>query len=140
MPTIFTRIIQGELPGRFVWRDEKCVAFLTIQPIRHGHTLVVPIEEVEHWIDLDPSLNAHLFTVAQTIARAQMLEWNPTRVGLMVAGLEVPHVHLHVLPIDSTEDLKFESARSAPAAELEEAAERLRRSLRAMGVHEVAER
>lgn len=140
MPTIFSRIIRGEIPGRFVWRDEKCVAFLTIHPIRHGHTLVVPIEEVEHWIDLEPSLSAHLFSVAQTIARAQMLEWNPTRVGLMVAGLEVPHVHLHVLPIDTPADLNFENANTtSTAAELDEAASRLRASLRAMGVHEVAE-
>ena len=70
MPTLFTRIIEGELPGRFVYRDERCVAFLTIEPISHGHTLVVPIEEVDHWIDLDPELASHCFSVAQRVGRA----------------------------------------------------------------------
>src|SRR4051794_20995574 len=59
MPTLFTRIIEGELPGRFVYRDDRCVAFLSINPLQPGHTLVVPIEEVDHWIDADPALNAH---------------------------------------------------------------------------------
>ncbi len=60
MPTIFTRIIEGELPGRFVWRDELCVAFVSINPLRPGHTLVVPRAEIDHWLDLDPELAAHL--------------------------------------------------------------------------------
>ena len=63
MTTIFTRIIEGELPGTFVWRDERCVAFLSINPMAHGHTLVVPIEEVDHWVDASPELVAHLFEV-----------------------------------------------------------------------------
>ena len=63
MTTIFTRIIAGEIPGTFVWRDDRCVAFLSINPMAHGHTLVVPIEEVDHWIDASPELTAHLFSV-----------------------------------------------------------------------------
>ena len=65
MTTIFTRIIDGDLPGRFVHRDDRCVAFLSINPLQPGHTLVVPIAEVDHWIDLDPDLAAHLMTVSQ---------------------------------------------------------------------------
>src|SRR4051812_43075418 len=71
MTTIFTRIIEGELPGRFVWRDDRCVASLSINPLRPGHTLVVPIEEVDRWTDLSPDLVAHLMGVAHTIALAQ---------------------------------------------------------------------
>ncbi len=77
MPTIFTRIIEGELPGRFVHRDETCVAFLSIAPIRPGHTLVVPVQEVDHWVDLDPASLAHLMQVAQRIGRAQMEAFSP---------------------------------------------------------------
>jgi histidine triad (HIT) family protein len=134
MPTIFTRIIDGELPGRFVWRDATCVAFLSINPLRPGHTLVVPRVEVDHWLDLDPSVNAHLVAVAQTIGRAQMDAFAPTRIGLMVAGLEVPHVHLHVVPMDDVHDLDFANAASAPdPAALDDAAARIRDALRAAG-------
>ena len=77
MPSVFSRIISGEFPGRFVWRDERCVAFLTINPLKPGHTLVVPIEEVDHWLDLDPDLAAHLMTVSQTIGWALQRGFNP---------------------------------------------------------------
>lgn len=130
MATIFTRIIDGELPGRFVWRDERCVGFLSINPLREGHTLVVPIEEVDHWIDLDDDLAAHLLLVAKHIAAVQQQVFQPVKVGLMIAGLEVPHVHLHVVPIDGVHDLDFANADPAPdPAALDSAAERLREGL-----------
>lgn len=135
MPSIFTRIISGEFPGRFVYRDSQCVAFLTIHPIKPGHTLVVPIQEVEHWIDLAPELNAHLIQVAQKIGRALNEIYHPEKVGLMVAGLEVPHVHLHVLPIESSQDMNFVNANTqATPAELDESARLLREMLQAHGV------
>jgi histidine triad (HIT) family protein len=114
MPTIFTKIIDGELPGQFVHRDDRCVAFLSINPLQPGHTLVVPIEEVDHWIDADPALNAHLMQVAQRIGRAQQQAFSPLKVGLMIAGLEVPHVHIHVVPIRGVHDLDFSSADPSP--------------------------
>ena len=130
MPSVFTRIIEGELPGRFVWRDERAVAFLSIAPIRPGHVLVVPIEEVDHWIDLEPGLAAHLMVVSRTIARAQQAAFGPARVGLMIAGLEVPHTHLHLVPIRSERDLDFANADHDPdPAALDDAADRLRRAL-----------
>jgi len=140
MPTVFTRIIDGELPGRFVWRDDECVAFLSIAPLKHGHTLVVPRAEVDHWLDLDPALNAHLMTVCQEIGRAQQRAFRPTRIGLMIAGLEVPHVHLHVLPIDDVHDLDFANADPHPdPAALDEAAAALRGALREMGRAEASD-
>lgn len=134
MATIFTRIIRGEIPGTFVWRDDSCVAFMSINPLRRGHALIVPIEEVDHWLDCPPDLRDHLFDVAQRVGRAQQAAFSPTRVGLMIAGLEVPHLHLHVVPIDGVHDLDF--ANAAPhvePAELEAAAEAMRVELRSAG-------
>jgi histidine triad (HIT) family protein len=134
MASIFTRIIEGELPARFVWKDGRCVAFLTINPITPGHLLVVPREPVDHWLDMPPDLTAHLTTVAQTLGRALQRAFAPEKVGLIIAGLEVRHVHLHVLPINALGDLSFENADPAPApAALDEAAERTRAALREIG-------
>jgi histidine triad (HIT) family protein len=130
MATMFTKIIEGEIPGRFVWRDDRAVAFLTIAPITHGHTLVVPIEEVDHWVDLEPDLAAHLMEVSRQVGQAQMRAFSPRRIGLIVAGLEVPHCHLHVIPIDSEADLSFARADHSPdPARLDAAAEALRSEL-----------
>ncbi|RPI22310.1 MAG: HIT family protein [Actinobacteria bacterium] len=140
MASVFTRIIEGEFPGRFVWRDERVVAFLTIAPISPGHTLVVPIEEVDHWIDLDDDLLAHLSAVAKAIGRAQQEAFRPAKVALLAAGLEVPHVHLHVFPIDSEGDISFAKAdHHAPDASLDEAAARIRGALRRFGHPEVSD-
>jgi len=130
MPTIFTRIIEGELPGRFVHRDDRCVAFLSIAPIRPGHTLVVPIEEIDHWVDLDPELAAHLMQVALRIGRAQMAAFSPARIGVIIAGMEVPHAHIHLVPIDREADLHFENAdQNAAPEDMDVAAEKLRDAL-----------
>lgn len=134
MATLFTRIIEGEIPGRFVWRDERAVAFLTIAPITRGHALVVPVDEVDHWIDLDTDLTAHLMEVAREVGRAQMRAFRPRRIGMIVAGLEVPHCHLHVIPIDTEADLSFSKADHSPdPAVLDEATDLLRDALRDLG-------
>lgn len=130
MTTLFTRIITGELPGRFVYRDELCVAFLSINPLQPGHTLVVPIEEVDHWVDASSELNAHLMRVCHKIAAAQQAAFEPVKVGLMIAGLEVPHLHLHVVPIRGVHDLDFANADANPdPASLDAAAEQIRSAL-----------
>lgn len=130
MPTLFTRIIDGELPGRFVYRDDRSVSFLSIAPLRPGHALIVPIAEVDKWTDLDPELAAHLMVVAQRIGKAQEVAFNPLRVGLIIAGLEVPHCHLHSIPIDHEADLHFGNANTnATDAELDQAADALRAAL-----------
>jgi histidine triad (HIT) family protein len=137
--TVFTRIIEGELPARFVWKDERCVAFLSVNPIRAGHTLVVPREETDHWLDLDEDLTTHLMGVSRNIGRAIERAYGPEKVGLMLAGLEVPHVHIHLLPIDGLEDLSFENAEQNPdPAELDEAAKKIRAELEELGFRGVA--
>jgi histidine triad (HIT) family protein len=140
LPSLFTKIIRGELPGRFVWRDERAVAFLTISPLRPGHTLVVPVEEIDHWLDVPPELMQHLTSVAQRIGQALQRTFRPEKVGLMIAGLEVHHVHLHLVPIKSLGDLDFGKAdgNASPEA-LDAAAERVRAALREAGHREVAE-
>jgi histidine triad (HIT) family protein len=135
MPTLFTRIINGEIPGTFVWRDDLCVAFLSINPLRPGHTLVVPIEEIDHWIDCPPDLANHLFSVSRQIGIALQKAFRPTRVGFMIAGLEVPHLHFHLVPMDGVHDLDFSNAAtSVGGEELDSAAEMIRSELRAMGL------
>jgi len=138
MASLFSRIIEGELPGRFVWRDDEVVAFLTIAPLQPGHTLVVPIEEVADWVDLDPDLLAHLTVVSQIIGKAIDAAFHPAKVGLMIAGLEVPHVHIHVTPINRVTDLDFANADTGASDEsLDDAAQRIRAALAEMG-HEPA--
>jgi histidine triad (HIT) family protein len=134
VPTIFTRIIDGELPGRFVWRDADVVAFLTIEPFSPGHTLVVPRAEVDHWIDMPAPLNAHVFEVARVIGQAVQRAFAPRRVGLLIAGEEVPHAHVHVIGFDDVGQLSFAAAdHDATAEQLDDAADRVRRALADLG-------
>jgi histidine triad (HIT) family protein len=140
MASIFTKIINGDLPGRFVWRDDRVVAFLTINPITPGHTLVVPRQEIDHWLDLDPALLAHLTSTSHTIGTALQRAFNPTKVGMIIAGLEVPHVHVHLIPIDKLEDLSFARAEKNPDAKaLDGAAEKIRAALRQAGAAGVSQ-
>lgn len=139
MASVFTKIIRGELPGRFLWREDEVVSFLTIEPIRPGHALVVPVHEVDHWIDLAPALAARCFQVAQAIGRAQQRAFRARRIGLAIVGIEVPHVHLHTLPIEGLRDLDFARAEKRPdPAGLDDAARRIRAELRALGYREAA--
>jgi len=140
MSTLFSRIIDGDIPGVFVWKDDRCVAFMSINPLRPGHTLVVPRVEVDHWIDCPPDLRDHLFAVSQQIAMAQRLAFQPTRVGLMIAGLEVPHLHIHLVPIDGVHDLDFaNAATSVDRDDLDDAASSIRDVLRSMDAEGVFE-
>ena len=136
MPSIFTRIIDGEFPGHFVWKDEQAVAFMTIQPVREGHLMVIPRAEIDHWDDLPEPVAAHLMIVSQRIARALKDVFPCRRIGMMIAGLEVPHTHLHVVPIDDLGDLSFAKARAADAVRLAAEATRIRAALRARGHQE----
>jgi histidine triad (HIT) family protein len=132
--SIFSRIIEGELPADFVWQDDMCVAFLANRPLRPGHTLVVPRSETDHWLDLEPELLSHLAATAQTIGKAQMAVFKPVKIGLMLVGLEVPHVHFHVVPIRGPHDLDFDNQDPNPdPAMMKAAGESLRQELRRLG-------
>jgi histidine triad (HIT) family protein len=110
MTTVFTRIIAGELPARFVWSDDRVVAFLSVNPLGPGHTIVVPRQEVDQWVDAAPELLGHVMSVAQAVGIAVRAVWAPPRVGLMVAGFEVPHLHVHVFPAVDMRAFDFANA------------------------------
>ena len=140
MPSVFSKIIAGELPARFVWKDESCVVFLSIRPLRPGHALIVPRAEIDHWLDLDTALLSHLFETAQSVGKAQMAAFKPARIGVMLAGLEVPHCHIHVVPIRGVHDLDFGNQDPHPdPAVMDEAAQALRRELRKLGYSQVCD-
>ncbi|TME08656.1 MAG: HIT family protein [Chloroflexi bacterium] len=134
MPSIFSRIIAGELPARFVWKDDRCVAFLSNRPLRPGHTLVVPRLEVDHWLDADPELLGSLSLTAQVIGKAQMAAFDAARIGVLIAGLEVPHLHIHVVPIRGLHDLDFGNQDPNPdEGMMDRAAQAIRDQLREQG-------
>jgi diadenosine tetraphosphate (Ap4A) HIT family hydrolase len=134
MSTVFTKIIRGDLPGRFVWSDEQVVGFLSINPLGPGHTLVVPRAEIDQWVDADAALVAHLTGVAHAIGAAVRNIWQPPRIGLMVAGFEVPHLHVHVFPAWNMAAFDFaNAARSVDDAEQDGYRDQLRARLRAAG-------
>ena len=110
MATIFTRIIDGDIPGTFVHRDDWCVVFLSFNPLAHGHALVVPIAEHDHWVDVPADLAAHLFAVAHRVGRAQARAFDCERVGVIIAGYEVPHTHIHLVPTNDMRELNFANA------------------------------
>lgn len=110
MTTIFTRIIRGEIPGTFVHEDDRCVAFLSINPLADGHVLVVPREEIDHWIDLPADLSAHLFAVSHRLGLALRRAFPCERVGMIIAGYEVNHCHIHLVPTTDMRQLDFRNA------------------------------
>ncbi|MEJ2869199.1 HIT family protein [Actinomycetospora sp. OC33-EN08] len=134
MPTVFTKIINGEIPGRFVWSDDQVVGFLSINPLGPGHTLVVPREEIDQWIDAPTGLFEHAMGTARSIGAVIRDVFDPPRVALMIAGFEVPHLHVHVHPAWGLEAFDFTQAATDPdPAAMDDQAERLRAGLRAAG-------
>ena len=132
--SVFTMIIRGDLPGRFVWREDDVVAFLTIGPVQPGHTLVVPVAQVDRWTDVDPSTWARVTEVSQHVGRTLDLAFGRARVGVVVAGLEVPHCHVHLIPMDHESELSFANVDLSPAPEaLDDHAGRIRDALRTLG-------
>ena len=134
MATLFTRIIDGDIPGRFVWADDVAVSFATIAPITDGHVLVVPRTEYPELTAAPDDVLAHLIRIAKVIGLAQQAVWGAPRAAVLVAGFEVPHLHLHVLPAWDERSLTFANARTdVPAPQLDAAGEGLRAGLRSAG-------
>lgn len=105
--TIFSRIIAGEIPSYKIAENEKFFAFLDIFPLREGHVLVVPKSETDKFFDLSDDYLSELLVFAKPIAKAIERSFNCDRCGIEVIGLEVPHAHLHLIPINSANDLNF---------------------------------
>ncbi|MCG7252990.1 HIT family protein [Corynebacterium pseudodiphtheriticum] len=132
MSTVFSKVINGELPGRFVYRSSDVVAFLSIEPLTYGHVLVVPVEEVDKWTDMAPELWARVNAVAYEIGNAVIQAFDVPRAGNVIAGFEVPHAHIHVFPARSMDDFNFANvipADQTDEAAMDEAAQKLRAAL-----------
>jgi diadenosine tetraphosphate (Ap4A) HIT family hydrolase len=130
MASVFTKIIRGESPGRFVFEDDEVVAFLTIEPMTQGHTLVVPRAEVDRWQDVDPETFNKVMGVAQLIGRAVCKAFGAQRAGVIIAGLEVPHLHVHVFPAYNLTDFGFANVDRNPSRKsLDEAQAKIKDAL-----------
>ena len=125
MASIFSKIIAGDIPSYKIAEDERCFAFLDINPIVFGHTLVIPKKEIDYYFDLDEEYLAGLNLFAKKVAIALRQEVDCLRIGVMIAGLEVPHAHIHLVPIQSIGDLSFRNPR--PSVSKEEMADLARR-------------
>ncbi|MEU4317113.1 HIT family protein [Nocardia sp. NPDC024068] len=134
MASVFSAIISGDLPGRFVWEDDEFVGFLTIAPVTPGHTLVVPRKEIDQWQDVEPEVFARLNGVAQKIGQAVRAAWDAPRAGLLIAGLEVPHLHVHVFPAFTMGNFDISGADPNPdPASMDDAQVRIKQALRDLG-------
>lgn len=130
MATIFTKIINGDIPGTFVYEDDVCVAFLDVSPMTEGHTMVVPREEISHWIDADQALLDHLMAVGRKVGRAQQEAFGCERIGVMIQGYEVPHLHIHVWPTNAIADFDIsDRAEMQTPEQLAGPAEKIRSAL-----------
>ena len=107
MASIFTRIIAGEIPCYKVAENDHCIAFLDINPLKEGHTLVIPKKEVDYIFDLEESLFTELFSFSRKVAKGIEKVVPCSRIGMAVIGLEVPHAHIHLIPIDGVHDIDF---------------------------------
>ena len=117
MSTIFTKIIQREIPCHLIAEDDRFMAFLDVMPLVEGHTLVIPKQEIDYIFDLDPELLGDLMKFAQTIAPAIKKAIPCKRVGVAVIGLEVPHAHVHLVPMNRMMDINFSQEKLKPSQE-----------------------
>ena len=134
MSTVFSKIIAGDIPGRIVYQDDTVAAFLTIEPVAYGHTLVVPVEEIDKWTDIPADLWAHMNEVAQNIGAVIVDKFNAERAGYLIAGFEVPHAHIHVFPANDMSGYTLSTAMrhdETDAAKMDAAAETIREGLKA---------
>jgi len=130
MASLFTRIINGEIPCHKILEDGQFLAFLDIRPINQGHTLVIPKKEIDYLFDMEDNLLKEMMIFAKQAARMIQGVVPCKKIGIMVAGLEVPHAHIHLVPIFEVMDLNFARAKTASNEELAKTAEKIRSSKR----------
>lgn len=120
MSSVFTKIINGELPSYKVYEDDTAVAFLTLRPMKKGHVLVVPRKEVDNWNDLPEEDYTKLMLASKYVAQMIRARVQCKRVGVIIAGFQIPHAHIHLVPVDSEADFDFAKAYDATEEELKE--------------------
>jgi len=129
MPSIFTRIVNREIPAHILREDDEFMAFLDVRPIRAGHSLVIPKREIDDVFELPEPLLSGLLVFSRPVANAIREVTGAQRVGVAVVGIEVPHAHIHLVPIDGIDDLDFRRAKPADDGDLTATAERIRSTL-----------
>lgn len=133
MASLFTKIINEEVPGEIVYKDEFCFALMNIAPRNPGHILLIPYEEIDHWDDVPSQLSAHLYLKAQLLAKAIKAAFGPKRAGLMISGMDIPHLHLHIFPANVPEDYDLMQGAVVTVEELKAAAAKIRSCLSVQG-------
>ena len=136
MTSIFTKIMNNEIPGRIIWADDTCIAMVDIRPLNRGHVLVIPRQEVDKWHELDVATTLHLMKVSHIVANAQQSVFEPARIGLMIAGFEVPHTHVHCVPVEHMSHLDFAQAEMGDPEDLDRVSELLKAKLQEFGYSE----
>jgi len=129
MPSIFTKIVNGEIPCHKIWEDDRYFAFLDITPIQPGMTLVVPKQEIDNAFDLDDETYAGLMLAAKKLVPAIKQAAGSAHVAMVIEGLEVPHAHIKLIPISNPHDLAAENAKKATDEELKEMAKKIRENI-----------
>jgi len=130
MPSIFTKIINGDIPCHKIGETIDCFAFLDIAPLRKGHTLVIPKKEVDYFYDLDEETIIKVMLFSKKVAKAVEKAFPCNRISVVVAGLEVPHAHVHLIPMNSISDIDFSQPKlTLTHPELAEMAERIREGM-----------
>jgi len=129
MTTIFSKILSGELPCHKILEDSSHLAFLDIRPVNPGHTLVIPKLEIDYIFDMEDNLLGDLMAFSKKVAKAIRKTVPCLKVGIMVAGLKVPHTHIHLIPISAISDLNFARAQAVSQVELAAMAQKLRSNL-----------
>ncbi len=125
-PSIFTKIVKGEIPAYKIAENERFLAFLDVYPTTKGHTLVIPKEQIDYIFDLDDDTYSGLMSFAKEVSKAIKRAVPCNRVGLAVVGLEVPHAHVHLIPLNSMQDMNFANKKEFSKEEMEEVAEKIR--------------
>lgn len=131
MSSIFSKILNGDIPGNFVWKDEHCFAITDIAPYTKGHILLIPNQEINSFWEADPSLSNHLNKIAKILAQAQLKAFKCERICQLIIGFDVPHLHLHLVPANSMADLDKQADISAE--EIAAGASMIRQALQEMG-------
>jgi len=130
MASLFTRIVRGEIPAHKILENDQYLAFLDLRPVNPGHTLVIPKQEIDYIFDMEDELLKGLMVFTKKVARAIGKAFPCKKVGIMVAGIEVPHAHVHLIPINSVGDLSFARAKAASQEELAAAVAKIRENLK----------
>lgn len=129
-PSIFTKIIERQLPAEIVYEDEQAIAILTVEPHNPGHSLVIPKKQIENWEDLPDELYIHCLQIVKKLGKVLKSVYRPEKLGIATVGFEVPHVHIHLIPLNKISDLDHTSAHKSSPEVLKVEADKIRQQIK----------